>query len=116
MPEEINRIVTDSISNYFFVTEKSGVQNLLSEGKPKENIFFVGHVMIDNLLYQIRKLEKSDLSQLLSSSLKARHERYGVITLHRPSNVDENPNLMRLQVPLTSYPNISRSFPGTSKD
>ena len=52
MPEEINRMVTDSITDYFFVTEESGVQNLLKEGKPRESIHYVGHVMIDNLLYQ----------------------------------------------------------------
>jgi UDP-N-acetylglucosamine 2-epimerase (non-hydrolysing) len=51
MPEEINRMVTDAISDYFFVTEESGVNNLLKEGKLPETIHFVGHVMIDNLLY-----------------------------------------------------------------
>ena len=51
MPEEINRMVTDAIFDYFFVTEESGVNNLLKEGKPPETIHFVGHVMIDNLLY-----------------------------------------------------------------
>jgi len=60
MPEEINRMVTDSISDYFFVTEASGVNNLLREGKPKDRIHFVGNVMIDNLLYQAGKLKKDD--------------------------------------------------------
>ncbi len=55
MPEEVNRIVTDSITDHFFVTEQSGVDNLLREGKPKERIQFVGHVMIDNLFHQVRQ-------------------------------------------------------------
>jgi UDP-N-acetylglucosamine 2-epimerase (non-hydrolysing) len=89
MPEEINRIVTDSISDLFFVTEPSGVDNLLREGKPKEKVYFVGHVMVDNLLYQIDRLAEVDVSTLSSSVLKARHSRYGVLTLHRPSTVDD---------------------------
>src|SRR3954452_18394780 len=52
MPEEINRLVTDSISDWFFVTEPSGVENLRREGKPSSAIYYVGHVMVDNLLYQ----------------------------------------------------------------
>ena len=57
MPEEINRMVTDSITDYFFVTEESGRNNLLHEGKPADRIHFVGHVMIDNLLYQVGKMK-----------------------------------------------------------
>ncbi|MBW2079247.1 MAG: UDP-N-acetylglucosamine 2-epimerase, partial [Deltaproteobacteria bacterium] len=56
MPEEINRMVTDSISDYFFVTEESGTANLVREGKSKNHIQFVGNVMIDNLFYQSGKL------------------------------------------------------------
>jgi len=55
-PEEINRIVTDSISDYLFVTEESGIKNLLQEGKPEDRIHFVGNVMIDNLFRQTRKI------------------------------------------------------------
>ena len=75
MPEEINRIVTDSISDLLFVTEPSGVDNLLREGKPKEKVYFVGHVIVDNLLYQIDRLTEVDVSTLPSSVLKARHPR-----------------------------------------
>jgi len=57
MPEEINRMVTDSITDYFFVTEESGRQNLLAEGKPADRVHFVGHVMIDNLLHQVEKIK-----------------------------------------------------------
>jgi len=55
MPEEINRIVTDSITDYFFVTEESGIKSLIQEGKPKERIHFVGNAMIDNLFSQLKK-------------------------------------------------------------
>jgi len=88
MPEEINRIVTDSIADYLFVTEKSGMDNLLKEGKPKEKIHFVGNVMIDNLLYQVNKLEGEDGSRFGSNALKKGLGRYAFLTLHRPSNVD----------------------------
>ena len=63
MPEEINRMVTDSISDMFFVTEKQGMENLLKEGKPQESLHFVGHVMIDNLFYQLEKLKKMDTNR-----------------------------------------------------
>ncbi|MCU0255805.1 MAG: UDP-N-acetylglucosamine 2-epimerase (non-hydrolyzing) [Vicinamibacterales bacterium] len=88
MPEEINRLVTDAISDWFFVTEPAGVDNLLREGKPRERVFFVGHVMVDNLLYQLGRLDGADKSAFASEALKARLPRYGVVTLHRPSNVD----------------------------
>ena len=89
MPEEINRIVTDSISDWFFVTEPIGVTNLRKEGKPEEAIYFVGHVMVDNLLYQADKLREFDVARFDTASFKQRHEAYGVVTLHRPSNVDD---------------------------
>ncbi|MFQ5685028.1 MAG: non-hydrolyzing UDP-N-acetylglucosamine 2-epimerase [Candidatus Scalindua sp.] len=85
MPEEINRIVTDSISDFLFVSEKSGMRNLKNEGKRDEQIFFVGNVMIDTLYYQLNKLNdtKSCAKKI------SKKEKYGVVTLHRPSNVDE---------------------------
>lgn len=89
MPEEVNRIVTDAISDYFFVTEKSGVDNLVAEGKPNDAIFFVGHVMIDNLFHQVEKLKRLPDHALEITSFKRRHPSYGVVTLHRPSNVDD---------------------------
>ena len=94
MPEEINRMVTDSISDYFFVTEKSAVENLLREGKSKERIYFVGHVMIDNLFYQIERLEKENLSQFPTHNLKKDAGDYVFLTLHRPSNVDDRETFM----------------------
>lgn len=98
MPEEINRLVTDSISDWFFVTEPSGVANLRREGKTEENIHYVGHVMVDNLFYQLEKLSRTDTSVFETTSLKERlltaAGRYGVMTLHRPSNVDDSSLLL----------------------
>jgi UDP-N-acetylglucosamine 2-epimerase (non-hydrolysing) len=88
MPEEINRVVTDSISDYFFVTEESGIKNLLKEGKLEDRIHFVGNVMIDNLLYQARKLGNHDGRRFSTFKLKEEKKDYVFLTLHRPSNVD----------------------------
>jgi UDP-N-acetylglucosamine 2-epimerase (non-hydrolysing) len=84
MPEEINRIETDKISDYLFTTEKSGNDNLIKEGISKDKIFFVGNVMIDTLL---RHKEKALQSKILSK-LNLEKNNYVVLTLHRPSNVD----------------------------
>lgn len=89
MPEEINRLVTDSVSDWFFCTEPAGVDNLLKEGKPAQDVFDVGHVMVDNLLYQADRLAQANCTGFKSTQLKAQHADYGVITLHRPSNVDD---------------------------
>lgn len=91
MPEEINRIVTDSISDYFFVTEESGISNLVQEGKPKDSIHFVGNVMIDNLLYQVKKLDGIMPETYESFKVKQRLRDFTFLTLHRPSNVDSEP-------------------------
>lgn len=88
MPEEINRMVTDCITDYFFVTEENGIHNLLQEGKPKDRIHFVGNVMIDNLLFQLRKLEKENCKHFSTFGIKEDKKKYLFLTLHRPSNVD----------------------------
>ena len=88
MPEEINRIVTDSISDIFFVTEESGKINLLKEGKPESAIHMVGNVMIDNLMHQVNRLNEMDCSVFETAKLKP-NTKYAFLTLHRPSNVDE---------------------------
>ena len=93
MPEEINRLVTDSISDWFFCTEPAGVDNLLKEGKAQDVVFHVGHVMVDNLLFQRDKLDASDKSGMETEAIKAKYPRYGVVTLHRPSNVDQEETL-----------------------
>ena len=100
MPEEINRLVTDSISDWFFVTEPSAVEHLRREGKDEAAIHYVGHVMVDNVLYQADKLTRTDTSGFETAAFKAaRHEkgeRYGVVTLHRPSNVDDPATFARI--------------------
>jgi len=108
MPEEINRIVTDSIADYLFVTEKSGMDNLLKEGKSKDKIHFVGHVMIDNLLYQLQNLNQEDGSRFESNALKEKLGRYAFLTLHRPSNVDNKEVLSGIASALNE---ISRETP-----
>lgn len=108
MPEEINRIVTDAITDYFFVTEKSGVDNLVAEGKPPERIYFVGHVMIDNLVYQLEKLNGPAAASFPTAAFKEKHSRYGVVTLHRPSNVDDEKTLGEIAGALSR---LSRDLP-----
>ena len=85
MPEEINRVLTDSISDLLFVTEQSGVDNLRNEGIDSKKVHFVGNVMIDTLMANREKAHKSDVLERLGISAKE----YAVITLHRPSNVDD---------------------------
>ena len=88
MPEEINRILTDAISDLLFCTEQSGVDNLRREGIPEEKIFLVGNVMIDVLL---RNQERAKDSKVLDELGVSVHD-YAVLTLHRPANVD-NPKV-----------------------
>ena len=85
MPEEINRVLTDSISDLLFVTEKSGRENLLREGVAPSRIHMVGNVMIDTLLKHRPKAEAS----LILGELGLTAGEYAVLTLHRPSNVDD---------------------------
>ncbi|TVT47854.1 MAG: UDP-N-acetylglucosamine 2-epimerase (non-hydrolyzing) [Denitromonas halophila] len=96
MPEEINRLVTDAITDWFFVTEPSGRDNLLREGKPAEAVHYVGHVMVDNVLFQAAKLDTVDTSSFETAAFKAANPRYGVVTLHRPSNVDDEATMRRI--------------------
>jgi UDP-N-acetylglucosamine 2-epimerase (non-hydrolysing) len=104
MPEELNRVVTDSISNYLFASESSGVENLVHEGVPQDRIFFVGNVMIDTLL---RFRAVADQSQILAQ-LRLQDRGYAVVTLHRPSNVDDPERLKDLINMLTE---LSRHIP-----
>ena len=87
MPEEINRILTDQISDYLFTTEKDAEKNLLNEGIAKSKIFFVGNLMIDTLL--IHKERASNLKKPDSND-------YAILTLHRPSNVDDKETLSNI--------------------
>ena len=92
MPEEINRVLTDSISDLLFCTEQSGVENLRREGVGGEKIFLVGNVMIDTLL---KNKAKADQSPILDD-LELQAGSYAVLTLHRPANVDDPEILGRL--------------------
>lgn len=89
MPEEINRIVTDSISDLLFTTEESANENLRREGVEPVKIKFVGNVMIDSL---VQNLERAKQSKVLAD-LKLDPAGYAVLTLHRPSNVDTREKL-----------------------
>lgn len=84
MPEEINRIVTDSLTDYFFTTSEVANQNLRSTGVAEEQIFFVGNVMIDTLLANMPKFSKPEIFDKLGLQEKE----YIVLTMHRPANVD----------------------------
>ena len=89
MPEEINRILTDSISDLLFCTEKSGVENLLSEGICPDKIYLVGHVMIDTLKRNMKIAGSSTILDQLHDKGCIDGDGFSVLTLHRPSNVDD---------------------------
>jgi len=108
MPEEINRMVTDVLSDYFFVTEQSGRDNLLKEGKPEEKIHLVGHVMVDNLLYQHDRLLSENASSFSTYDLKKDLKKYAFLTLHRPSNVDSREVFVGISEALNE---IARNMP-----
>lgn len=92
MPEEVNRIEVDQLADYLFVTEQSGLDNLLKEGRSKDNIFFVGNTMIDTLVaYQ----EEIDSSPVLKD-LNLLDGEYILTTLHRPRNVDQLDQLKKV--------------------
>jgi len=92
MPEEINRMVTDSITDYFFITSDFAQQNLKKAGVDDQKIFFVGNVMIDSLLANQEKL----IRPTLFDKLNLIEKKYIVLTLHRPNNVDNAENLIDL--------------------
>lgn len=92
MPEEINRIVTDSITNLYFTTTEDASKNLINSGVPLNKIHFVGNVMIDTLLSNMNKFKKPHWW----AELKLEPQKYIVMTLHRPSNVDEEQKLRLL--------------------
>jgi UDP-N-acetylglucosamine 2-epimerase (non-hydrolysing) len=92
MPEEINRVLTDSISDWLFVTEPSGMANLRAENVPAERTHFVGNVMIDSLVASLPRIESSSILD----DLELAEKKYAVLTMHRPSNVDQPEVLERL--------------------
>ncbi len=92
MPEELNRLLTDQISDFLFVTEKSGMENLRNEGISKDKVFFVGNVMIDSLVYFLKKAAESNILK----KLNLRASNYVLVTLHRPGNVDAEKQLIKI--------------------
>lgn len=111
MPEEINRVLTDQISDLLFTTERSAEGNLLREGILPERIHFVGNVMIDTLRYNLdRAIEPAMLFSAAGEAIDqaAFNSGYGLVTLHRPSNVDNPDNLKTL---LTRIKSISEQLP-----
>lgn len=91
MPEEINRILTDALSDLLFVTEKEAINNLRDEGIDEDRIYFVGNVMIDTLKRHVAKARQRPTKEQLNIK-----DKYGLITLHRPSNVDAKDKLHSL--------------------
>jgi len=108
MPEEINRLLTDQISDYLFTTCEDANLNLIREGIPKGKIFFVGNVMIDTLLNHIQKAEKSNIIEMLNLNKNNNIKKYALLTLHRPSNVDDSLILKRILSVLFDF---SRDIP-----
>lgn len=104
MPEEINRVVTDALSDQLFVTEESGVQNLMREGKRPDQIFKVGNVMIDSLIHAESAVNRSGILE----SMGVQGKGFAVATIHRPSNVDDPAALAKIVEILAD---ISKRFP-----
>jgi UDP-N-acetylglucosamine 2-epimerase (non-hydrolysing) len=100
MPEEINRLITDQLADLLFTPSKDGDDNLIKEGIPKSKIHFVGNVMIDTL---IKLLPKADKPNMIEDLIK-----YVLVTLHRPSNVDDH---KLLELILQNLETISKSIP-----
>lgn len=92
MPEEINRILTDEITDYFFITEQSGYDILLNDGKKKEQLFMVGNTMIDTLVAFEEKIKKDNILEKLNLKPKE----YVLMTMHRPATVDHHEGLSKL--------------------
>lgn len=115
MPEEINRIVTDSLTDYFFTTTTLASQTLENLGIPRRQIYFVGNVMIDTLRKNENRLKQPHLWETLQLEVK----KFMVMTLHRPSNVDEEQQLKALITQLAQlgkdYPIIFPVHPRTKK-
>jgi UDP-N-acetylglucosamine 2-epimerase (non-hydrolysing) len=114
MPEEINRVLTDAISDLLFTTEESANKNLEREGIPEGKIHFVGNVMIDTLMKHRKKAEESEILSSLGliesrgGNLKRGVNPYAVLTLHRPSNVDEEMTFRQI---LEAFIDISHRIP-----
>jgi UDP-N-acetylglucosamine 2-epimerase (non-hydrolysing) len=101
MPEEINRMVTDALSDYYFTTTQLANKNLKNIGAADNQIFFVGNVMIDTLLANLHRFEKPAIFE----QLDLKEKEYLMLTLHRPANVDEADKLKALMAEIVSNVN-----------
>jgi UDP-N-acetylglucosamine 2-epimerase (non-hydrolysing) len=108
MPEEVNRIVTDALSDVLFTTEESANENLKREGMQAEKIYFVGNVMIDTLLRYRSKARESTILRDLQLFDKDQAKPYAILTLHRPANVDDPETLIKM---LDAFLQISCDMP-----
>lgn len=104
MPEEINRIVTDRLSDYLFVSEQSGMDNLAAEGVSDSKVFYTGNIMIDSLVHSLEACKQTTILDDLSLT----PGEYAVMTMHRPSNVDDTDQLRKL---LAVISELSRQIP-----
>jgi UDP-N-acetylglucosamine 2-epimerase (non-hydrolysing) len=104
MPEEINRLVTDALSDLLLVSEKSGLGNLKNEGVPDEKVRLVGNIMIDSL----KKMQPKAREQPILTQSGVTKDQYALLTLHRPSNVDDPQTLLRL---LNLFAELARQLP-----
>jgi UDP-N-acetylglucosamine 2-epimerase (non-hydrolysing) len=115
MPEEINRLLTDQISDYLFTPSSDANENLKKEGVPQKKIFLVGNVMVDSLLFNRARAEQS---QMLTR-LKLADKGYALLTLHRPGNVDEKHSLTNIMNAITEIserlPVVFTAHPRTQK-
>ena len=107
MPEEINRVLTDALADYLFVTEESAIEHLLKEGRPRNAIHFVGNVMIDSLNYFLLA-QRSTIGEELNLNAGGNWRDFAVLTLHRPSNVDSLEKLAQL---LEAIDSVAKKLP-----
>jgi UDP-N-acetylglucosamine 2-epimerase (non-hydrolysing) len=109
MPEEINRIVTDSITDYLLTPSPDADENLIKEGKSADKIFLVGNIMIDSLVQFQKKAKQAKILQKIASDFKlgSANFPYALITLHRPSNVDSKEGLLTV---LNAFKEISKKI------
>ena len=108
MPEEINRVLTDAISDYLFTTCEDANENLKREGIPEEKIYFVGNVMIDTLLKYKERAKKSKILEKLGLNKDLQVRSYALLTLHRPSNVDNRETFINI---LKALKDVSEKIP-----
>jgi UDP-N-acetylglucosamine 2-epimerase (non-hydrolysing) len=92
MPEEINRILTDEISDYLFITEESGMRNLNGNGKTEDQLFLVGNTMIDTMVAFEDKINESPILE----QLELKKDKFVLMTMHRPATVDHKKELLKL--------------------